>query len=358
MLAVRLNYIATLILLTPIALTAQSAGLISGTVVGSVGQQPLPYSTVSLEGVTQKRLTSPEGRFSFRVDSAGSYRLRIRQLGFAPLDTVVAFDGTSLQLTLVLRPVAFRLSDVRTVSGTPCSQRDDRDAFASGILEEVKKNAERELVLRNQYPFRYLLARGHATRRVNEGRYLTFRDTVAHTSGTTDRYQVGKIVRDRGPGNPSGREMRVPQLVDLADSVFLNSHCFSYGGTKRLGKRSVFQLDFTPARTLMTPDVEGSISIDTVGYTVQEAVFRLTNPEFVYPPILGLEVRTTYREIVPGLWLFDLISSTQPLPMTRVYDSQQFAVEMQKLIRLDFLRDAPSGISEFAIPLVKQEKDR
>ena len=346
-----------LLLLSPIVLRAQTPGLISGTVMG-IGQQPLAYSTVSLEGITQKRLASPEGRFSFRVDSAGKYLLRIRQLGFAPLDTIIAFDGTSLQLTLTLRPVAFTLAEVRTVSRTPCAQRDVQDAFASGILEEVKKNAERELVLRNQYPFRYLMARGHATRRTNEGRYPSFRDTVVLTSGTTDRYQVGKIVRDRGPANPSGREMRVPQLVDMADSVFLNSHCFSYGGTRRLGKRSVFQLDFAPARTLMAADVEGSIAIDTVNYTVQEAVFRLTNPESLFPPVLGLEVRTTYKEIVPGLWLFDLISSSQPLPMTKAYEPQQFAVEMQKLIRLEFLRDAPSGISEFAIPLLPQEKDR
>jgi hypothetical protein len=354
----KLSYAATLFLLSPVAVTAQNSALITGTVIGPVGERPLPYSTVSLEGVTQRKLTSPEGRFSFKVDSAGNYRLRIRQLGFAPLDTVISFDGTSLQLTLVLRPVAFRLANVRTVSGTPCSQRDSRDAFASGILEEVKKNAERELVLRNQYPFRYQLARGHATRRASEGRHPPFRDTVFLTSATGDRYQVGKIVRDRAPGNPSGREMRVPQLTDLADSVFLQEHCFSYGGTKRLGKRSVFQLNFAPARTMRTPDVEGSISIDTAGYTVQEAVFRLTNPESLYPPILGLEVRTTYKEIVPGLWLFDLISSTQPLPMTRVYDSPQVAVEMQKLIRLEFLREAPSGISDFAMPLVQQEKDR
>jgi len=356
-LAMKLSYAATLILLSPVALTAQSPGLITGTVIGGIGQQPLPYSTVSLEGVTQRKLASPEGRFSFKVDSAGNYRLRIRQLGFAPLDTVISFDGTSLQLTLVLRPVAFKLADVRTVSGTPCSRQVDRDAFASGILEEVKKNAERELVLRNQYPFRYFLARGHGTRRVGEGR-PPFRDTVVLASGTGDRYQVGKIVRERASGNSSGREMRVPQLTDLADSVFLREHCFSYGGTKRLGNRPVFQLNFTPARTLRTPDVEGSISIDTVSYTVQEAVFRLTDPEMLYPPILGLEVRTTYKEIVPGLSLFDLISSTQPLPMTRVYDSPQAAVEVQKLIRLQFLRDAPSGISEFAMPLLQQEKGR
>ena len=358
MLAMKLIYPAIMLLLSPVALTAQSSGLITGIVIGSVGERPLPYSTVSLEGVTQRRLTSPEGRFSFKVDSAGSYRLRIRQLGFAPLDTVIAFNGTTLQLTLTLRPVAFRLASVRTVAGTPCSQRDNRDAFASGILEEVKKNAERELVLRNQYPFRYMLARGNTRRRINESKRPQFRDTVVLTSATTDRYQVGKIVRPTATGNPADREMRVPQLVDLADSVFLREHCFSYGGTKRLGNRPVFQLNFTPARTLRTPDVEGSISIDTASYAVQEAVFRLTNPELLYPPVLGLEVRTTYKEIGPGLSLFDVISSMQPLPIARVYDSPQVAVEMQKLVRLEFLREAPSGISQLAMPLVQQEKDR
>jgi hypothetical protein len=358
LLAKRLNYSATLILLSPVALTAQGSALITGTVLGSIGGQPLAYSTVSLEGVTARKLASPEGRFSFKVDSAGDYHLRIRQLGFAPLDTIIKFGGTTVQLTLVLRPVAFRLAEIRTVSATPCARQVDRDAFASGILEEVKKNAERELVLRNQYPFLYSLARGQGTRQENERRHPPFRDTVFHTSGTRDRYQVGQIVRPRAVGNSSEREMRVPQLTDLADSVFLQAHCFSYGGTKRLGDRAVFRLDFTPARTLRTPDVEGSISIDTTNYTVQEAVFRLTNPESLYPPILGLEVRTTYKEIVPGLSLFDLISSTQPLPMTGVYASSQVAVEVQKLIRLQFVRDAPSGISEFAMPLMQQEKNR
>ena len=346
--AVRLNCIATLILLSPVALAAQNSAVISGTVVGATGHQPLPYSTVSLEGVTQKRLTSSEGRFSFRVDSAGKYHLRIRQLGFAPLDTVITFDGTSLALTLVLRPVAFKLAEVRTVGRTPCDRRLDHDAFASGILEEVKKNAEKELVLRNQYPFRYSLAVARGGRR----------DTVYLSSATNDRYLPGRLTRPSGRGGPTDMEMRVPQLTDLADSVFLREHCFSYGGIAKLAKQSVFRLNFTPARSVRTPDVEGSISIDTADYTVKEAVFRMTNPERLNPPILGLEVRTTYREIVPGLTLFDRIRSEQPLPKKGPYDPSRLAIEEQQLIRLEFVRDTPTGISEFAMPLVNPGKVR
>jgi hypothetical protein len=348
MTAVWLNRTATLILLSPVALAAQNSGVISGTVVGGIGNQPLAYSTVSLEGVSQKRLTSPEGRFSFRVDSAGKFHLRIRQLGFAPLDTVITFDGTSLALTLVLRPVAFKLAEVRTVGRTPCDRRLDHDAFASGILEEVKKNAERELVLRNQYPFRYSLAVTRGARR----------DTVYLSSATNDRYEPGRLTRPSGRGNRNDMEMRVPQLTDLADSVFLREHCFSYGGTAKLGKQSVFRLTFTPARSIMTPDVEGSISIDTTDYTVKEAVFRMTNPESLNPPILGLEVRTTYKEIVPGLTLFDRIRSEQPLPKRTPYDPSRLAIEEQQLIRLEFVRETPNGISDFAMPLLIPGKGR
>ena len=348
MLTVKLNCTATLILLSPAVLAAQNSGVISGTVVGGTGHQPLPYSTVSLEGVTQKRLTTPEGRFSFRVDSAGKYHLRIRQLGFAPLDTVITFDGTSLALTLVLRPVAFKLAEVRTVGRTPCDRRLDHDAFASGILEEVKKNAERELVLRNQYPFSYSLAVARGARR----------DTVYLSSATNDRYLPGKLTRPSGRGNPNDLEMRIPQLTDLADSVFLREHCFSYGGTAKLGKASVFRLHFTPARSVRTPDVEGSISIDTADYSVKEAVFRMTKPELLNPPILGLEVRTTYREIVPGLTLFDRIRSTQPLPNREPYGPSRLAIEEQQLIRLEFLRETPTGISDFAMPLMNPGKGR
>jgi hypothetical protein len=349
--------IGGLILLSPFEVVAQGSALITGTVVGSIGREPLAYSTVSLEGISERRLTSPEGRFSFKVDSAGEYHLRIRQLGFAPLDTVIKFDGTILRLNLVLRPVAFRLADVRTVGKTPCARDVQRDAFASGILEEVKKNAERELVLRNQYPFFYTLAVARGTRREGDNRRPAVRDTIVLTSVTNDRYEVGKIVRRRAR-NVNEREMRVPQLTDLADSVFLQEHCFSYGGTQQLRKRSVFRLDFSPARRVMAPDVEGSIYLDTLSYAVQEAVFRMTRPEDLYPPIVGLELRTTYKEIVPGLAVFDLISSTQPLPKPTPYEARQEAVEQHKLIRLQFVRDAPSGISEFAMPLLQPDKDR
>jgi len=351
-------FIGGLILLSPSEVAAQGSALITGTVIGSIDREPLAYSTVSLEGLSEKWLTSPEGRFSFKVDSAGEYHLRIRQLGFAPLDTAIKFDGTILRLTLILRPVAFRLQDVRTVGRTPCARHVERDAFASGILEEVKKNAERELVLRNQYPFFYTLAVARGTRREGDNRRPAVRDTIVLTSVTNDRYQVGKIVRRRATGRVNDREMRVPQLTDLADSLFLQEHCFSYGGTERSRDRSVFRLDFSPARRVMAPDVEGSIYLDTLSYAVKEAVFRMTRPELLNPPILGLEVRTTYKEVVPGLALFDLIISTQPLPTPRPYESRQEAVEQHKLIRLQFVREAPSGISEFAMPLLQPDKDR
>ena len=114
-------------------------------------------------------------------------------------------------------------------------------------------------------------------------------------------------------------------------------------------KRSVFRLDFSPARRVAAPDVEGSIYLDTLSYAVQEAVFRMTRPE---------DLRTTYREIVPGLAVFDLISSTQPLPKPTPDEARQEAVEQHRLIRVQFVRDTPSGISEFAMPLLQPEKDR
>jgi hypothetical protein len=69
-------------------------------------------------------------------------------------------------------------------------------------------------------------------------------------------------------------------------------------------------------------------------------------------------MRTSYKEIAPGLALFDLVKATQPLPKANPYDAQQVSFEEQKLIRVVFVRDAPSGISEFAMPLLQPGKDR
>ena len=57
----------------------------------------------------------------------------------------------------------------------------------------------------------------------------------------------------------------------------------------------------------------GSAFIDSSSFLIRKAIFRLTKPEKLKPPVLGLEVTTSYREIFNGLSLFEQIHSEQAL---------------------------------------------
>src|SRR5438094_8416488 len=93
-------------LIGPIPAAAQQTVIVGGTVVSASTGQSLPFSTVSIVGGAQ-RFTSLGGSFSFAL-TPGQYSFRIRQLGFAPLDTTVAVNpGANLRsLSFALKPAA------------------------------------------------------------------------------------------------------------------------------------------------------------------------------------------------------------------------------------------------------------
>ncbi len=60
------------------------------------------------------------------------------------------------------------------------------------------------------------------------------------------------------------------------------------------------------------------------------------------PAILGMEVTTTYKEILPNVALFDEIRSVQPLPPVIIGHNREFR-ETQKLLTYRFLYNGPPG---------------
>jgi Carboxypeptidase regulatory-like domain len=102
------------------AVGAQQTAIVGGVVVSATSGEVLPYSTVSIVGGAQ-RFTAADGSFSFAL-APGQYSFRIRQLGYAPLDTLIPVNpGANLRaLTFALKPAAYRLDIVRTYANS-CS---------------------------------------------------------------------------------------------------------------------------------------------------------------------------------------------------------------------------------------------
>ncbi|MGI9044075.1 MAG: carboxypeptidase regulatory-like domain-containing protein, partial [Gemmatimonadaceae bacterium] len=323
---------------------------ISGAVVADGTGFPIPFSTVRLQPTGRERFADREGSFVYYSVSPGSYELQVRMLGYLPVDSVIRVGpNATMALTITMTRIPTSLDEV-TVSAPPrmCIFPDEMGSVADPelalVLNEARKNAQREQLLRRTYPFEYRLAQSHDTHDVVTRRSSLQYDTVTYRSDDSWRYRRGRVVSDdRNRLFGEVRLMRLPTLSDLADRHFLSSHCFKYSGVVDEGEGRAHRIDFLTDSSLVAPDVEGSIFLDSATYLIKRAQFRLTRGGTVRPPILGLEVTTTYNEILPNVALFDEIRAVQPLyPENPGGNPREFR-EVQRLLSFRFLYTGPNG---------------
>jgi hypothetical protein len=291
----------------------------------------------------QRRFGDSEGKFSFRV-KPGRYHVRVRQIGFAPKDTVITVLGdASPPLVVKMVSVPLVLSQVTVKARAHCEVGgvDSTDEVLWGMFSAVRENAVRELLLRRSYPFEYVvevsLTDTPASGRRPQKPAL---DTLIYRSDAILPYARGGIVfTDRTDPRGAWDRMRVPAMIDFADDNFVKSHCFDYGNTES----GDYSISFMPLDAIKVPDVSGTITIDTATYVVRTASVKLTLPAQVAPGFERLEVHTTYREFLPKVALPVVIETTQqyntpaPDPMLFV------ASETQTIRSLRFLQRVPDG---------------
>jgi hypothetical protein len=313
----------TLTLLLLAGAGAAGAQPVRGTVVSAGDGEPVPYATV-LGPDTLGRFADANGRFSLGNLSAGTYRIRARMLGYAPLDIDVVVDSSRTPVRLRLSPIALHLATV------PVTARNNKRCVATGlpadlatplgrVYDQLRTNVDRYHLLRDRYPFsvrreEILFVHFGSPDADDSQDSTTAIDTVLYDSRERRRYQVGTITYTES--TPTGRRrmlMYLPTFADLTDSAFLATHCFEYGGD-RTGE---IRIDFRPADKISDPDVAGSVYLDDTRYIVRRAEFRMTKPDRVRPPIIGLTVTTTFKELVPSVPILDKTEGEQPLTSIR-----------------------------------------
>jgi hypothetical protein len=103
--------------------------------------------------------------------------------------------------------------------------------------------------------------------------------------------------------------LHIPSLETLADSTFLGAHCFVDIGRERIGRETLWRVDFRADDRLNVPDVNGSMYLDTATYQVRREVFRLSRAPRQLPWVEGVEVTTSFDEIYPSILAISDISS-------------------------------------------------
>lgn len=336
-------------------LVKKSAALIAGLLAQVAGAQTtltvkvtseagdaLPYSVVTVTpGSTV--FTGEHGSYTFAA-KASTLKLRVRHLGFTARDTTIDVSGRAFSIVVRLSPVALNLNTVSVRENSRCRPTPNNGTLAV-VLEELTKNAEQEHLLRRQYPFRYRLHRVYDAYEPGFG-LRKRQDDAWYGSTSTDRYTPGKILRSGVKGaRRAGTEVWIPSLLDLADTVFLNRHCFSYKGVVNLEGTQVHQLDFEPDNSLINSiDYRGSAYLDSTTYVIRRAEFTLTNIELLHTSASSLEVITRYTELFPGVALFDRIRAVQR-GSGAAYDNFEGAqIDDQRRIEVKFVK-APPGAS-------------
>ena len=332
------------------AAPAPGAVTVQGEIVAEGTLTPIPYTTVRLQPLGRERFADRSGAFVYYAINPGEYKLQLRMVGYIPIDTtIVVRANVPVIVTMTMKRIATALEAVE-VKAPPrrCLFPDEmgyvEDPELAVILDEARKNAQREQLLRRTYPFEYKLAQSHDTYDLTTKTSSLMYDTVLYRSDDSWRYRKGKVVSDdRNRIFGDVRLMRLPTVADLADRTFLSAHCFKYAGIVDESGKPAHRIDFSPDSNVIAPDVEGSIYLDSATYLIKRAQFRLTRGGTVKPAILGMEVTTTYKEILPNVLLFDEIRSVQPLangpgklPITEFR-------ETQKLLTYRFLYTGPPG---------------
>lgn len=289
---------------------------ISGVLVSAADGEPVAYGTVILGDSGRGRFADAAGRFVLAGLASGTYRMRARQIGFSPFDTTIAVGDAPVRVVFRLLPLALRLATV------PVTARRSRKCVTTGIpdsainpqlanvFSQLRDNVDRYRILLDEYPFHYRREEHRFLRTEGNNDSTETFDTVSYYSRDRRRYHVGDVLyEDVSVLGERQQYMYIPTFRDLADTAFQAAHCFSFAGQDH----GTIRIDFQPASHISVPDVEGSIYLDALRYIVRRAVFRLTKPDAVVPPILGLTVTTTFDEIVPLVAVVGSTRSEEPL---------------------------------------------
>lgn len=328
---------------------AANAQAIRGDVRTVATKIPLPFSTVVLQPGVIGQFTDDSGTFTIPALAAGAYHLTIRAIGYLPFDTTLRVAAEPIVLHVGLVPLAIELPPV-TVFARACLRpgppvRDSEPELAA-IFDQLRDNAARYRLLSDAYPFRYWLERQTADspppspHSPAAGRSPV--DTLELQSDVRQAYKPGGLIFNQtGPHGRSERTLRLPTVIDLADSVFHRAHCFTFAGVDTVDGRSQWRIDFLAAERLKAPDVAGSAWLDGETYELRRLVFRLTRPEKAMSALHNLEVTVEFGELLRSLSVPTHVEAlTEGGKGRNVFTGR----EDQRLLRVEFIK-APPGLA-------------
>ena len=311
-----LGLAATCLVAAPSA-SAQS-GVLIGQVLDRQAGAPLPFSGVSLVGQTLQRLTNDQGRFQIMDLAPGTVRIRVRRVGYSPLDTdVVIRSNETTEITVRLTHIVVRLAPVE-VTGEVCTHPGApsvANANLAAVFEQLTLNADQFRLVTTQYPFISVFDRYYgsliefppahadsANAKFDTAEVISRVDTIAIRSDRPWKYKPGEVIVEAGASILGVRYgVEIPTLAVFGDAEFVKSHCFDDGGEVTVDGQRLRRIDFRASAKIRDPDLDGSMYLDPTSFVIRRSEISVSRPSEHTRSFSSIGVETIFDELVPGV---------------------------------------------------------
>jgi hypothetical protein len=294
---------------------AQNATVVARTVERGSGAS-IAFTAVSVRTRGIERLTNETGTILLRELPPGAVGLRFRRIGFAPKDTVVTVAANdTARLRVEMTRLAIQLPTERVGTCTDRNPFEEKSPVLAELFDQVRQNAERLALLVKERPFIIEWAEEQGLR--GNGRPALPTKTSSRQPLPDEPYSPGRVARRVG----NVGWVRTPDLADIADTAFTNTHCFWLAGETRFEADSVIQVDFEPIpRLAKDADLEGSVYLRVDDYRLVGMVTRLNRIPREFPSLVAYASRARFKELVSGIPIIAEIEQTNtfrnsPAPM-------------------------------------------
>ena len=327
----------------------------SGTIVGIVamkdGGLPLAYSVASIAALGRERFSNDQGVFVLSDLPAGQVLVRVRHLGYSPVDLSIAVHAGRVDTVHVaLTHIAVRLTAMEVRAYGPCTNpgvpHTGADSAFATVFEQLRQNAEQYRLLTATYPFVSSSERTMSNLFANGESKIESIDTISVDSRTGWVYKPGTVVMNQGSRRIGGARMfmNIPTLVHFADRTFLENHCFYNGGLEVVDGTELLRIDFTAAARINDPDVNGSMYLDPSNFQIRRSILRLTRIPRELTGLRETEATTYFGELlasVPVIAGIESVNRMDARPSVRNAIAE--ANEQQRLLQVHFLKGMPGA---------------
>lgn len=347
----RLLHLATaagvIVLATPLCAQDTTRGTVRGVALADEGGERIAYALVELVPGHAPRFSDEAGGFFFASVAPGTYRLIVRQVGYAPKDTELVVGPATPALRIELRHLPVQVAAFVITADAEClapGPPASTDSALSTVFDQLRQNADRFRLLSDQYPYRYTLVRRLGDQ-LRDGDERVRMDTMDIRSDTRWPYRPGRVVIDdpvlyRIDGS---RLVRLPTLADFADSSFLRTHCFRLSGLDSSQGPPYLRLDFRAAKSLRSADIDGSVFLDPRTYQVRHTSLSLTRVSDVARGVVSYSAMASFKEVVPNIIVIERVYGFTTLDARPGARSIVARLEMQQLVGVRFVRALPAS---------------